>query len=174
MHSNIWTHLHIKEKQTILLPLKPSGSLHFTIFHLFTYWKGTIDVLSDLTTTLTLAFRRTPFKRISRAYNLSGGLLIHTRFDDIDLHSRSQNHILRFFFFFLDFCLVQLLQSVHCGYVHWRDQAQYAFCDNSLVFNRHFSFRFCIWMYVAWPFALPDNSCVFFCCFLVVVFFIRV
>ena len=52
-----------------------------------------MDVFSDLKETLTLAFWRTLFNggfQTLRVYNLARGLAMHTRFDDLDLISRSQ------------------------------------------------------------------------------------
>ena len=63
------------------------------LFTLKKYSGEIIDVFSDLTKTLTLAFWQTLFKgglSNLRDYNLVRGLAIHTRFDDLELILRSQ------------------------------------------------------------------------------------
>ena len=71
-------------------------------FHLVTSSREITDVFFDLAVTLTLAFFcghcLREFSQTLSDYNLAPGLAIYTRFDDLDLISRSQicqNHKLQ-------------------------------------------------------------------------------
>ena len=63
------------------------------MFHFCTCLREMIEILSDLAKTNIVFFGRHCLREVFQTlhdYNLAGGLAIHTRFDGLDLISRSQ------------------------------------------------------------------------------------
>ena len=84
---------------------------------------------------------------ILHAYNLAWCPLICTRFDDLDLVSKSQLCQTAFFRF-----LSNVVLTLYSCYIHWKDCLQYTLCDSS-VYLRQMIYRFL----VSWMSGLVEN-----------------